>query len=318
MPQVSVVIPTKGRPALVRRAVDSVLSQTFQDFELILVVDGHDPETEAALSAVVDSRLKIIVNPSSLGGSMARNAGADAARAEWLAFLDDDDEWLPEKLEKQLAFARAHLADGGGPFILSCLSRVVTPYGEGVRPREIYDPSLPLDLWLFDRRTLLGGGAFFQTSSVFINTALFQKIRFKAPRQHDEWDVLLRAHRDLGVTLLTVPEILVRHYMDQNRASLTNDHRVMESLEWFDREPGLVSRRGYSGFCLTIIGQHAARHGDWRLFWVLLGRAFSRGSPTFRQLAIYLSVWLFPRGLRRRLSFGLNRQRLGSAAIKAR
>ena len=318
MPQVSVVIPTKGRPALVRRAVDSVLGQTFQDVEVIVVVDGHDPETEAVLSAIVDPRLQIIVNPSSLGGSMARNAGADAARAEWLAFLDDDDEWLPEKLEKQLEFARAHLADAGGLFILSCLSRVITPYGEGVRPREIYDPALPLDLWLFDRRTLLGGGSFFQTSSVFINAALFQKIRFKAPRQHDEWDMLLRAHRDFGVTLLTVPEILVRHYMDQNRASLTNEHRVTESLDWFDHETGLVSKRGYSGFCLTIIGQHAARHGDWKLFWLLLGRAFSKGAPTFIQLAVYLSVWLFPRSLRRQLSFGLSRKRFGSTPVKAR
>jgi len=307
VPQVSVVIPTKGRPVLVRRAVDSVLNQTLRDIELIVIVDGPDPETEATLAEIGDTRVKIIVNPQSSGASLARNIGADAAQAKWLAFLDDDDEWLPEKLEKQLSFAEAQHASGKNRFILTCLSLVITPYGEGIRPREIYDPREPIDQWLFDRRSLLGGQSFFQTSSVFVETALFQKIRFQSPRQHDDWDMLLRAQRDWATTLLTVPEVLVRHYMDQKWVSLTNNHRVRESVNWLETTRGLVTPRGYSGFCLTVIGQHAARLRDWAMFWFLLHRAFTKGSPTALQLAVYFSVWLFPRGLRRRLSFSLGK-----------
>src|SRR5437764_416053 len=105
MPELSVVIPTAGRPALVVRAVGSVLAQTLRDLEVIVVVDGLDPPSEAALAALADPRLRMIVNPRSVGPGEARNVGVAAARAPWVAFLDDDDEWLPEKAARQLAAA---------------------------------------------------------------------------------------------------------------------------------------------------------------------------------------------------------------------
>ena len=101
---VSAVIPTRGRPDLVLRAVRSVLAQTLREIEAVVVVDGNDPATVWALQDVArtDSRLRIVALPTSLGGSDARNRGVDEARGEWIAFLDDDDEWLPGKLEAQL------------------------------------------------------------------------------------------------------------------------------------------------------------------------------------------------------------------------
>src|SRR5258708_4440871 len=106
-PSVSVVIPTRARPALVVRAVNSALQQTFGDLEVIVVIDGRDEETLAALASISSPRLRLLPLPTQVGGSRARNEGVHAATGEWVAFLDDDDEWLPEKLEKQLAVARA-------------------------------------------------------------------------------------------------------------------------------------------------------------------------------------------------------------------
>ena len=106
-PTVSVVIPTYKRPVEVLRAVNSVLSQDYADME-ILVVDDNPPgsefreKTEAALGGL-DPRIVHIKNPVSLGGAGARNAGITAARGRFVAFLDDDDEWLPGKLGKQMA-----------------------------------------------------------------------------------------------------------------------------------------------------------------------------------------------------------------------
>jgi glycosyltransferase involved in cell wall biosynthesis len=102
---VSVVIPTLNRPKLLLRAIDSVLRQTHREIEVIVVVDRPDPETVAAIASVGDPRLQVFVNPHPLTAAAARNAGADRATGEWIAFLDDDDEWLPNKLESQLAFA---------------------------------------------------------------------------------------------------------------------------------------------------------------------------------------------------------------------
>ena len=104
-PLVSVVIPTRNRSGLVVRAVSSALAQTYGDIEVIVVVDGPDQGTAEALERVNDPRLKIVQLPESVGGSDARNAGVKAADGAWVAFLDDDDEWLPEKIQKQLSFS---------------------------------------------------------------------------------------------------------------------------------------------------------------------------------------------------------------------
>ena len=101
MPLVSVIIPTYNRAAMLRDAVESVLSQTFRDFELIVVDDGSTDGTGRLLAGYGD-RLKVL-RTRRRGVSAARNRAAAEAGGRWLAFLDSDDLWLPEKLERQLA-----------------------------------------------------------------------------------------------------------------------------------------------------------------------------------------------------------------------
>ena len=95
-PLVSIVIPTYHRPALVQRAIRSVLQQTRSDFELIVVVDDQSEETAIeAAHTVSDDRVRYI-SQEHAGVCAARNLGASASVGEWLAFLDDDDEMLPD------------------------------------------------------------------------------------------------------------------------------------------------------------------------------------------------------------------------------
>src|SRR5262249_29721458 len=103
MAQVSVVIPTYNRAEMVIRAVQSVTEQTFQDFELIVVDGGSTDDTVMRLQPLGASRLRLLPLSANSGGGRARNEGLRAARAELVAFLDSDDEWLPRKLEAQLA-----------------------------------------------------------------------------------------------------------------------------------------------------------------------------------------------------------------------
>src|SRR5262249_1271847 len=107
-PAVGVVIPVHNRPAAVRRAIDSVLAQTRQDFELIVVDDGSDSAVAEAVHAIDDARVVFIRHAVNRGASAARNTGVRASRAPLIAFLDSDDVWLPTKLERQLeVFTRA-------------------------------------------------------------------------------------------------------------------------------------------------------------------------------------------------------------------
>ncbi|MEK9177355.1 MAG: glycosyltransferase family A protein [Patescibacteria group bacterium] len=105
MPQVSVVIPTKNRPELLRQALTSVVGQTFKDLEVIVVDDGTGAEETCRSFPTL--ALRIVQNAPKQGGASARNTGVGEAQGEFIAFLDDDDRWVPEKLEKQLALFRA-------------------------------------------------------------------------------------------------------------------------------------------------------------------------------------------------------------------
>ncbi len=106
MPKVSVIITTFNRPEYACEAIDSVLSQSFNDFEVIVVDDGSVSKTKEALEKY-GSRIHYIFQDHK-GRSVARNTGINAAGGEYIAFLDDDDVWLPGKLEKQVAFLDSH------------------------------------------------------------------------------------------------------------------------------------------------------------------------------------------------------------------
>lgn len=103
MPTVSVIIPTYERAEVLPRAVESVLEQTYEDFELLVVDDGSTDGTEEYLESVDDERLRPIYHGTNRGCNAARNTGVEAAKGEYVALLDSDDEWKPHMLESCVA-----------------------------------------------------------------------------------------------------------------------------------------------------------------------------------------------------------------------
>ena len=105
IPNVSVIIPTYNRAPFIERAIHSVLQQTYNDLEVIVVDDASTDDTWDRVAALqnVDHRVCYIRHKTNQGAQVARNAGIQAARGEYIAFLDSDDEWLPQKLERQMA-----------------------------------------------------------------------------------------------------------------------------------------------------------------------------------------------------------------------
>lgn len=102
-PTVSVIIPTYNRENRIGNAIRSVLSQTFPDFEIIVVDDASQDNTKEMVAGLSDERIRYIKHDKNRGGSAARNSGIKTARGKYIAFLDDDDEWMPAKLEKQVS-----------------------------------------------------------------------------------------------------------------------------------------------------------------------------------------------------------------------
>jgi len=101
-PMVSVIIPTYNRNNTLKRAIRSVLNQTFQDFEIVVIDDASTESPEKLITAFNDARIRYFCHESNRGANVARNTGINASSGKYIAFLDSDDEWLPEKLECQI------------------------------------------------------------------------------------------------------------------------------------------------------------------------------------------------------------------------
>jgi glycosyltransferase involved in cell wall biosynthesis len=101
-PLVSVIIPTYNRANTIARAIESALKQTYTNIEVIIVDDASGDNTEEKVKAIDDSRIKYMRHETNKGGGAARNTGISDAKGEYIAFLDSDDVWLPEKIEKQV------------------------------------------------------------------------------------------------------------------------------------------------------------------------------------------------------------------------
>jgi glycosyltransferase involved in cell wall biosynthesis len=151
-PFVSVIIPTYNRADIVRKAIDSVLRQTYSNLEVIVVDDGSTDNTQSRLRFYGD-RIRVLTQ-ANCGPSVARNRGIAVARGEILAFLDSDDYWLPTKLARQLA-----VLNKAGPSVACCLCNCTIVYHDGTRRStfEISDivPSYPSALWLNPAEVLL-------------------------------------------------------------------------------------------------------------------------------------------------------------------
>jgi teichuronic acid biosynthesis glycosyltransferase TuaG len=106
MCKVSVIIPTYNREHLVTRAIESVLNQTMESLEVLVCDDCSKDNTIDVVSKIYDPRVKLLSSTSNQGVAAVRNLGIKNSSGEWIAFLDDDDEWLSTKLEKQLAFIK--------------------------------------------------------------------------------------------------------------------------------------------------------------------------------------------------------------------
>ncbi len=290
-PIVSVVIATWRRPDALARAVDSALAQTLGDIEVIVAAERNDPATAAAVAAVADPRVRLVVNPTKGGPGPARDTGARAARGRWVAFLDDDDLWHPTKLERQCA-----LAGDDDRTIVTTLSEVVSPAGTLVKPTRPYDGAQPIDEWLFDRPSWFGGGeAMLQTSSLLVPRALFDVTGF-GTAQHEEWELAIRAVREHGYRIATVPEPLVVYHVGRV-------YPWRGSVDWARDTRDLLTPRARAGFLLTVVPQSVEERGfaRARAFAGLLGTALRTARPTARQLFAFALIAAVPHALRRRL-----------------
>jgi len=287
---VSVVIPTLHRPELLRNAVLSALCQTYSSIEVIVVIDGEDHASEQSLASIKDQRLRVIRLELNMGGSEARNIGVRAAKGSWIAFLDDDDEWLPQKVALQMDAAQA--AASSFPVISTRLV-VRTPEQDLIRPVDAVDPHLPVSEQLFCRRTIADGPYTMQTSTLLTRRETMLAIPFRSGLQrHQDWDWLLRAARHSRISFHVLPEPLTVFRVNDNRQSVGRTLGWQFSLRWAQEMRRYFTPQAYSFFVATeCVARAVKADAGFPVYWRLL-QEFISGSPTSRSM-LWLAAFLF-------------------------
>jgi len=305
---VSVVIPTRNRPQLVVRAIRSALGQTLDAIEVIVVVDGPDEVTVQVLHQIDDSRVRVKPLPLHLGLGEARNAGVGEARSRWVAFLDDDDEWFPQKLETQLRTAQQ---SANRHPIIACRLILRSEMGDAVWPRRFPKPNEPMSEYLFCRKSLFAGEGIISTSTIFTTKELLERVPFRVKLQrHEDLDWLLQATTLDGVGVQFVPcsEPLAIWHCEVNRSRMSNRTDWRYSLAWIDENKHLVTPRAYASFLMTWLSANAVREGERRAFLLLLREAYQFGKPTVLDMLLFLGIWLIPRRVRNQIRIGFQKR----------
>ncbi|MCC6139546.1 MAG: glycosyltransferase [Nitrospira sp.] len=297
-PLASVVIPTINRPQLVVRAVRSALAQTLQSIEVIAVIDGPDEETKEALAALNESRLLVKPLFQSHGAAQARNTGVESACSRWIAFLDDDDEWLPAKLDIQLRAAQqSRFKDS----IVACRFIKRSDTDDVLLPRRLPLPGEPMSEYLFRCTRLCGGEGLVQTSTIFTAKNVLQEVPFQAEAgRHDDLDWLLRAtvREKRAVEFVPSLEPLAIWHRPGHLETMSSRKDWRFSLSWVQQNRHLMALRAYASFLLTWLSANAVKQGDRSAFWPLLRESFRHSVPSVLDLCVFAGIGLLPQGLR--------------------
>jgi len=304
MPAVSVVIPTRNRPALVLRAVESALAQTCADLEVVVIIDGPDAATRNVLEALHEPRLLVVELEQSVGGSEARNQGVVHAKGKWIALLDDDDEWMPTKIARQLEIAEA----AQNPYML-VFTRMVTRYPteEFIWPRRLPEPGEKICDYLFIRKGFSFGEGFLQTSSFFTSRQMLSEVPFrKGQLRFQDTDWLLRASSHPKAEIHVIADPLVIYYMNDSAA--VSRKPDWEYLYNWGRENLLpLSKRAYSYFLATQCMPRAGKqNAPFRVKAKLLWECIGKGSATLNCIFLGLVYWFTTEKFRHALRDSMN------------
>jgi len=308
---VSVVVPTRNRAQRLPGAVASVLDQTYRHLEVVIVNDASTDATAEVIEDLADrdERIRVVHLPRRRGAPGARNAGVVAATGEFVALLDDDDRWLPEKVERQVAWLRAHPREAA----VSCGYEVVDERASGRTEVHDYPVSLSRSELLW--QNFAGSFSFAMCRRAFLWSR--QPMDERLPACQD-WDFWIRGAADGAVAVLPGPLCrIVLHSEDRVGTAAAEHSGRLRLLERYGEEMSASCRAYHRAHLALLEGTGAARLGR-------VARALS-GGPPWVAVLVWLE-WLATRLGRlrgdpaagRRLVLGLVRPGGASASPRSR
>ncbi|MCM1326529.1 MAG: glycosyltransferase [Bacteroidales bacterium] len=252
MDKVSIIIPTYNRSAKLKKSIEGILRQSYENFELLVVDDASTDDTQAVVEAIADERIRYIRQAVNGGASAARNEGVRQADAPLIAFQDSDDIWKSEKLEKQMAYWQEHPEYA----MIYCAYKKYMDGQEIVVPNAAWRGSLEGKLfpWLAQRNSI-GAPTMLMRKECFLEAGSFDTDL----RALEDWDFALRfsLKYDIGY----VDEPLVDSYDSPDGVSSGGSAYYESRCKMIGRYKEQMLAEGVFDFVVNDLFQRAQQRG---------------------------------------------------------
>ena len=270
-PKVSIVCPTfnGATRGYLREAIESALDQTFKDYELIIVDDGSTDHTKEVCEPYLeDSRVHYMFQPNA-GPASARNTGISASTGEFICFLDDDDIWKAEKLQRQIEYIDAQLSNFSNWGMVFTWVELIDAQGNIIGYRGHRQEGTIYKYLLFEH-------IIDATSSVLVKRGVFDKIGLfdEAFKQCEDWDMWLRIAKNY--LIFPIQEYLVKHREHKHRLSCSSEeaffHEIAVLKKALSAAPPEINPRDVYASCYINRGITYFSQGEYRKFRTMFMR----------------------------------------------
>ncbi len=225
MQKISVIVPTYSRSQFLKRAIQSILNQTYKNIEIIVVDDNisnskERNETEKIMEEYkLETKIRYIKNIENLGGALSRNKGIEVAEGEYIAFLDDDDQYLPDKIEKQYCFYKEKFSNEEG--FIYCQSKIVDENGKRIPNIKKYVSGNQEAIFEILKTGFTSTGCIFLPKKLLLEVGKFEKLICG-----QEWYLMLKI-LSKGYSCYPMEEELLIYY-EHSGERITNSNKKIE------------------------------------------------------------------------------------------